>query len=257
MRDKHIHIEQDSNLLKQVYAEVTQQLAIDKKATAKFLGFKFVFYCSLMALGYATIYLTNDVRVLFIAFISFGILSVLLGFNFAHDFCHNTIFKNKRLNNLGFICVYTVLGAHAEAWKFRHIHSHHYAPNVKDYDSDLQITNLIRVEPSMKYRWFHRFQHFYAPLAYTTYSLYWVFIKDFVIHFTQHDDPQKDKLSYHVSFWIQKIVYLSYLLALPSSIYKFSLGGCAGGLPGHALDSVSFFIVYFFYDAPCGTNSLF
>ena len=53
---------------------------------------------------------------------------------------------------------------------------------MEDYDSDLKITKLIRVIPNSKHFWFHKFQHFYAPLAYTTYSLFWVFIKDFVIY---------------------------------------------------------------------------
>ena len=221
MKDKHIHIDQDSKLLKQVYAEVEQKLTINSVLTARLLVFKFAFYFSLMAIAYTAIYLTNDPKVLLTAFISFGLISVLLGFNFAHDFSHNTIFKDKKLNNLGFIFIYTLLGAHAEAWKFRHIHSHHYAPNVKDYDSDLQITNLIRVEPTSKHKWFHKFQHIYAPLAYTTYSLYWVFIKDFVIYFTERGNPQKTKLRYHISFWFQKIVYLSYLLILPILFSNF------------------------------------
>lgn len=215
MRDKHILIEQDSAVLKLIYADVEQKLNINKNTTAGLLVFKFVFYISLMAAMYVLIFSTSNIPLLFAGYISFGLLSVLLGFNFAHDFCHNTIFKNKALNNIGFISIYTLVGAHAESWKFRHIHSHHYAPNVKDYDSDLQITSLIRVEPTAEYKWFHRFQYLYAPLAYTTYSLYWVFIKDYVIYFTEKDNPQKKKISYHLSFWLQKIIYLCYLLIVP------------------------------------------
>ena len=72
-----------------------------------------------------------------------------------------------------------------------HIHSHHYAPNVKDYHSDLQITSPIRVEPNSEWQWYHKFQHWYAPLAYMTYSLYWVFIKDFVIYFSGESSPER------------------------------------------------------------------
>jgi len=153
LRDKHIHIEKDSLLLKQVYADVEQRLLINKKKTRRLLAMKFIFYFALMAISYTVIFYTNNVFVLFLGFVMFGVLSVLMGFNFAHDLCHNTVFKNNKLNNLGFIAIYTMLGAHAEAWKFRHIRSHHYAPNVKDYDSDLQITQLIRAEPGSDHSW--------------------------------------------------------------------------------------------------------
>jgi linoleoyl-CoA desaturase len=86
---------------------------------------------------------------------------------------------------------------------------------VEDYDTDLQISSLIRVIPNSEHRWFHRFQHLYAPLAYTTYSLFWVFVKDFVILFSKNEPSEKRDLRYYVSFWIQKIFYLSIILFLP------------------------------------------
>jgi len=222
MKDKHMHIQADSLLLKQLHTAIEHKLHIDKKATATLLTLKFFFYFLLMFIAYSTIFLTQQLTIFIIAYVLFGLLSVLLGFNFAHDFSHNTIFKSRSLNNFCFVSIYTLLGAHAEAWKFRHIHSHHYAPNVKDYDSDLQITSLIRVEPTGEYKWFHRFQHIYAPVAYTSYSLYWVLVKDFVIYFKDDENPQKRKLVYHLSFWLQKIIYFSYLVLLPILFSKFS-----------------------------------
>jgi linoleoyl-CoA desaturase len=174
-----------------------------------------MFYALLVTASYTVIFLTQTPLFLFTAYISFGLLTVLLGFNFAHDLCHNTVFRNNAINHWGFVSIYTLLGAHAEAWKFRHMHSHHYAPNVKDYDSDLQITSLIRVEPGSRHRWFHRLQHIYAPIAYTTYSLYWVFVKDFIIYFKDPGERRRHKRLFHVSFWIQKAVYLSYMLVVP------------------------------------------
>jgi linoleoyl-CoA desaturase len=215
LKDKHINITQDSNLLREVYKEVENKLHVDKQATATLLTVKFVFYFSLVILSYSAIYFSTNKLTLFSAYILFGLLSILFGFNFAHDFCHNTVFKNKQLNNFGFIFIYTLLGAHAEAWKFRHIHSHHYAPNVTDYDTDLQITSFIRVEPASEYKWFHKYQQFYAPLAYSTYSLFWVFIKDFVVYFTNKENNQKKEFSFHASFWFQKLFYTCYLLILP------------------------------------------
>src|SRR5262249_42829748 len=98
-------------------------------------------------------------------------------FNFSHDLSHNTVFERKKWNNLGFTIIYAMVGAHAEAWKQRHIHSHHYAPNVEDYDSYLQITQLIRVIPGSGHQWYHRYQLINSPIAFTGFSLFWVFIK--------------------------------------------------------------------------------
>lgn len=215
MKDKHINISADTKLLKLIYREVDDKLQVDKANTARLLLFKFIVYFSLLAWTYSSIITAEHFGSLLVFYILFGLLSVLFGFNFAHDFSHNTVFRNKQLNEFCFIAIYTMVGAHAESWKHRHIHSHHYAPNVKDYDSDLQITNLIRVEPGSPYKWFHRYQHWYAPLIYTTYSLYWVLVKDMVIYFTDRTFPKKRTLRYHFSFWLQKTAYIIYLLVIP------------------------------------------
>jgi len=218
LKDKHIYIPEDSVLLKKIYQEVCDNLKINKHKTAFLLTVKFIVYVSLTAAAYIGILYAENPVALFTFYILFGLIAVLFGFNFAHDFCHNTVFRNKRINNLCFTFIYTLVGAHAEAWKFRHIHSHHYAPNVKDYDTDLQITNLIRVEPDSPYAWYHRYQHYYAPLAYMTYSLYWVFIKDFVVYFTKKQAPENQGPDYHISFWLQKLIYTGYLLFIPLAV---------------------------------------
>ncbi|MBL7744374.1 MAG: fatty acid desaturase [Chitinophagaceae bacterium] len=215
MKDKHIHIAADSELLGLIKEKVRMELSVDSAGLKRLLWLKFVFYFSLVALTYSMIWRTNGLYWFILAFILYGFFAVLFAFNFAHDFSHNTVFKNRKWNNYCFIFIYTLVGAHAEAWKHRHIHSHHYAPNVEDYDSDLQISDLIRVIPGSPHRWYHRVQHIYAPVVYTTYSLFWVFIKDFVILFSKNEYEQSHSFRYHVSFWLQKVVYFGYLLILP------------------------------------------
>ncbi len=176
---------------------------------------KFIFYFSVSAFCYSLLYTVDSPFYFVLSFILYGFVSLLFVFNFSHDFSHNTIFKSKKLNNLCFIFIYTIVGAHAEAWKQRLINSHHYAPNVEDYDSDLKIAKLIRVIPNSEYFWYHRFQYIYAPLAYTTYSLFWIFIKDFIILYSEDEFGTKKDLKYHLSFWIQKAFYITFILVLP------------------------------------------
>jgi len=52
-------------------------------------------------------------------------------------------------------------------------------------------------------------------LAYTTYSLFWIFIKDIVILFSKDDYTSKKGFHYHFSFWLQKTFYLVITLLLP------------------------------------------
>jgi len=221
MKHRHINIETDSILLKLLHTAVQQKLKPKPLGTAILLVLKFVFYFSLLIICYYSIFATTTLIFLLLGYIGFGLIAVLLGFNFAHDFSHNTVFKNKTLNNFYFTLLYTLVGADAGAWKFRHVHSHHYAPNVKDYDSDLQITSLIRVEPGIAWQWFHLYQHWYAPFAYTTYSLYWVFIKDLVLYCNDQLNPHKKTVAYHVVFWLQKITYLTLMLVLPLAVSNF------------------------------------
>jgi linoleoyl-CoA desaturase len=215
MRDKHIHIPKHNELFKNIHKQISEKLIINKKHFLIKLWFKFFFYFSFLILAYSLLFIVEQ-PILFVGiFILYGFISLLIAFNFAHDLSHNTVFKSKKLNNFFYVFTFTIVGAHADAWKKRHVNSHHYAPNVKDYDSDLKITKLIRVIPNSEYYWFHKFQHLYAPIAYTTYSLFWVFIKDFVILFSKDENSPKKGFSYHLLFWAQKAIYILLLIIFP------------------------------------------
>ncbi|MES2514174.1 MAG: fatty acid desaturase [Bacteroidota bacterium] len=215
MRDKHIHISGDSELLKTIYQQVDTELTIDRNDFILKVGLKFILYFSLTILSYYTLFIVRTPAIFVLCFVLYGFISLLFAFNFSHDFSHNTVFRSKRLNHFCFVFIYTLVGAHAEAWKQRHINSHHYAPNVEDYDSDLKISKLIRVIPNSLHFWYHRYQHIYAPFAYMTYSLFWVFIKDVIILFSKDEYTAKKNVRYHLSFWIQKTFYLTFILVLP------------------------------------------
>ena len=215
MKDKHLIIAEDSVLLQNIYQTINEQLIIDKHKFNKLIAFKFIFYCSLNVFIYLALFKITNTLLFILCFILYGFVSILFAFNFSHDFSHDTVFKNKKWNNWGFIAIYTLVGAHAEAWKQRHLHAHHYAPNVEHYDSDLELSNLIRIIPNSKYLWFHRFQHIYAPFIYTIYSLFWVFIKDFRLLFSKDEFTKSKDFNYFFVFFTQKITYLTYILLLP------------------------------------------
>ncbi len=215
LRDKHLNIASDSELLKKIYKEVEENLQMEKIDFNFRIWTKFVFYFSFTVVFYFLLFIPSNNFFFIGNYIFYGFMSVLLAFNFSHDFSHNTIFKSKKANNTCFVLIYTLVGAHGEAWKQRHINSHHHAPNVENYDSDLQLSKLIRLIPDSEYYWFHKYQHFYAPFAYTIYSLFWIFVKDFAILFTKDEYTNKKGIKYHLVFWIQKLAYISLIFVFP------------------------------------------
>lgn len=214
MKGKHIQVDADSKLLTEIRRKVNQEVIPNLKLFRAMLFLKLTFYGGLSSVLYYIMYLPISQYQFILTNVFLGLTLLLFAFNFAHDFSHNTIFTNKKWNNLGFIAIYTLVGAHAEAWRERHVNSHHFAPNVKEYDTDLQITHLIRVSPDMPYNWYHRFQFIYAPFAYSTYSLYWILIKDFKLVY-ERIVAGSINAGYIFSFMSQKIFYFLYLLISP------------------------------------------
>lgn len=215
MKSRHINNPSHTLLFQSIHEEVMSRLNFCAKRFNNVVLIKFCFYSVFTVVTYMSLFFIKNSFLYISTFIVYGIISLLFVFNFAHDFSHNTIFKRKRLNHYCFVVLYAIVGAHAEAWKDRHVSSHHHAPNVEGYDTDLEITNLIRVVPGSDLQWFHKFQHWYAPLLYTTYSLFWVFVKDFKIFFKKRGVNNVKTTRYQLSFWVQKVGYISYLLLIP------------------------------------------
>ncbi|MFD2564450.1 fatty acid desaturase family protein [Aquimarina rubra] len=214
MKSKHIHHKAHTELFLLIQKEVQNKLNFCPYRFRRKILFKGAFYSIFTVMMYISLYIVKHPLLLVMVYVIYGMTSLLFAFNFAHDFSHNTIFRSKRLNHYCFVLLYTLVGAHAESWKDRHVTSHHHAPNVEGYDTDLEITNLIRVVPDSPKKSFHRFQHWYAPLLYTTYSLFWIFIKDFKVFFSKTPGKVKS-VKYKISFWCQKIFYLTYIVVLP------------------------------------------
>jgi len=243
MKNRHLNIPAHREILKKLRTAVDYEIDLDKSKKRNTLMVKLTVYLLLISGSYTLILLSNHFIWHTMGYVILGFSTLLLAFNFAHDLSHNATFKNKSLNNFCYTLIYTLVGAHAESWKHRHVHSHHHAPNVKDYDTDLQITSLIRVEPTAPRRWYHRFQHLYALFAYATYSLYWIFVKDAIVYAKV---GRLGSLGYHVSFWCQKIFYLGYMLVVPILLSGFRLREIlAAFLIMHLLQSVFLLCTFF------------
>lgn len=246
MKAKHISTASHSELLQLLRKHVAESMQNYRYNIKFHLATKLLVYLGLSITSYYLLIRTQSSTALLMWYVIFGFVTLLFAFNFSHDFSHNTIFKNKWLNNFCFTAIYTLVGAHAEAWKHRHTHSHHFAPNVEGYDSDLQITSLIRVTPGSEYKSYHKLQAWYAPLLYTTYSLYWVLIKDMALLFRNVNIPTQFTLRYHFNFWLQKSIYIFLVLIVPYQLSGHSFSRIVlGFLVMHLTQSVFLLFTFF------------
>ena len=210
MKAKHLSVSKDTAILVLLRSEVKKKLKINDNLVIKHLLKKSIIYGLVTVILYSLLFTTRSMVGFIFCYVFFGIITVLLTFNFAHDFSHNAIFKSKKKNQTGFWFLFTLAGAHSKSWGERHVSSHHFAPNVMGYDTDLAISKLIRVIPESQFLWFHKYQYLYASILYSIYSLYWVFVKDFVLLLSV-----KRKFKYHLDYWFQKIVYVLYMVIIP------------------------------------------
>ena len=146
-----------------------------------------------------------------------GFVLASIGFNIMHDACHGSYSSKKWLNDtLGLTL--NALGGNAFIWKFKHNIIHHTYTNVDGIDDDIAKSPIMRQCQTQKWVPAHRFQHIYVVLVYAISSFAWVFIMDFVKYFSQRvfrTSLQKMDRSEHFMFWLSKILYLVFYIALP------------------------------------------
>jgi len=211
LRTKPVHLQGDEELLNEIVAKVQQDVPFDPRRVRRLLGLKFILFFTIIALGYAGIFFFDSSFLFCASYLIFGFSSLLFAFNFSHDLAHDTVYQSKKLNDLLFNLIYSLMGAHGSAWKERHIQAHHVAPNVDQIDPDLQILWIFRMCPSSPHLPIHRFQHIYATFIYAFYSLFWIFIKDPIVLYT----GSRKNVKHHLSFWLGKLLYLAYMLVIP------------------------------------------
>ena len=146
-----------------------------------------------------------------------GFVLASIGFNIMHDACHGSYSSKKWLNDtLGLTL--NALGGNAFIWKFKHNIIHHTYTNVDGIDDDIAKSPIMRQCATQKWVPAHRFQHIYVVLVYAISSFAWVFIMDFVKYFSQRvfrTSLQKMDRSEHFMFWLSKVLYLAFYIALP------------------------------------------
>jgi linoleoyl-CoA desaturase len=176
-----------------------------------------------------------------------GIGTAGIGFGIAHDALHGAYSRRPWLNRiLGYS--FELAGANGYMWKITHNVIHHTYPNIHGLDEDLEVSPLLRLSPEAVHRPFHRFQHLYAFLAYSTTTLFWVFVKDYKYFLKPDLGPFKGKQhprSEIVTLIVSKLVYYTYTIVIPLLVLKvawwqFAIGFVAMHLTAGAILGIVF-----------------
>lgn len=199
--------------------------------TSTFANTSFLIKIFSMLLIYILIYVgifqfgSNHVF-LYSAFAIMGSLSVLLGLNIGHDAAHNALFRNSKINRIS-LFVFELLGTNSYNWVNRHLGAHHMFPNIMDYDSDVQQTNLVKIFPNDKHLNIHRFQHFYMPVIYLFYIARWLIYRDFKDVFLKrigvYDNSNYPRVQI-VKMIFFKLLYISQMVIIPMLVLDLSIG---------------------------------
>ena len=146
-----------------------------------------------------------------------GFILASIGFNVMHDACHGGFSSKKWVNDF-FGLTLNALGGNAFIWRFKHNILHHTYTNVDGLDDDIAKSPLMRQCSSQKWVPAHRFQHIYVVLVYAISSFAWVFMMDlnkYLKRKVNNTDLQKMNTSEHVIFWVSKLMYLIFYIAIP------------------------------------------
>lgn len=160
-------------------------------------------------------------------FIVWVIVATYVAYNICHDAAHETFSSNKTINNIIYYFSFNMLGTNAYLWKIRHKHAHHVFPNVPGCDVDIEGNNIMRLGPHTKWQPKFKYQILYGAILYCVYTLYWVFIKDFVIFsWSELANMKNIKLSLNqaVLLIVNKILYFTYMLFIPYMVLELSFG---------------------------------
>ncbi len=153
-----------------------------------------------------------------------GGLTAAIGFNVMHDGSHGSFSNSKLANKLATFSI-NILGASGIMWNNKHNIIHHTYTNIDGVDDDIEIKPLLRMCPTQKKRWIHRFQHIYVWFLYTLLLIVWLFITDYTKYFKKKVGtvPIKKMSAFdHFAFWTAKIGYAFMMIVLPIYLLGFT-----------------------------------
>lgn len=152
-----------------------------------------------------------------------GFTLACIGFSVMHDANHGS-YSTKPLINDALGLTLNTLGASSYFWKQKHNIIHHTYTNVDGIDDDIAKSPVIRQCETQQWVPAHKVQYLYLSFIYALSPIFWIFIMDFTKYFTKkiyRTDAWKMTPKNHVVFWVTKLLYAFFYIALPMYVWGF------------------------------------
>lgn len=110
-------------------------------------------------------------------------------------------------------------------WELKHNIPHHSFTNIPGKDEHIDQSKLLRLNPKMDRKWFHKFQHIYAFVLYSLISINLVFIKDFKVLFRECRENKefiKHPMREVLTLLATKFIFVVYTILIPKFILDIS-----------------------------------
>ncbi|MBY0347458.1 MAG: acyl-CoA desaturase [Hydrotalea flava] len=140
-----------------------------------------------------------------------------IGFNIMHDGSHGSFSRSKWLNHLAARSV-NLVGANHFMWNVKHNMIHHSFTNIDGIDDDIEVGFLMRMAPTQKKYWVHRFQHIYFIVLYMLLYVFWIFFADYKKYFSGKIGNialKKMEIRDHLGFWFIKAFHFMAFVVIP------------------------------------------
>lgn len=208
----------EGSLYKRLQKKTEDYLSRHGNKGKQLLAFKSVTFLAIAVAGYSGIFLANGFVPLLLCYVCFGGGLVLLGINIGHDAAHDCVTGNRKTDQRLFRFIFGIQGLNGYLWEIRHNHSHHPFPNVPGYDCDLETSELFCLSPDAEKKWFHRYQHLYAPVVYSLFSLISAYYLDLKMFFRKRlgniifTPSPRDWMG----LWGYKVLHLAIYVMIPA-----------------------------------------
>jgi linoleoyl-CoA desaturase len=168
----------DASVLKAVRNRLSETAPGYPYASARFLVFQGCFFlCTAMA--YVSVLLASPGSLVGMICYCLALAGCLLqAASLGHQGFHQALVPSKVINDLIAYTSFLFSGVDGKLWRLRHMLDHHPHTNVHGHDNDLDSPTFLRLAPYTEWRWYHRYQPFYAPLVYSSGTVITIFYSD-------------------------------------------------------------------------------
>lgn len=185
--------------------------------------FKIIMYFTLDIVFYMLMISSESVLSFVLFYLLMGLSILLTAFNISHDAAHGVAVKSKFWNKFLFSISFNLQGNNAYVWGKNHNESHHLYTNVEGSDIDVLNNPIFRMTESQPLKWFHKYQHIYAPFLYLLYSINWFLFRETLMLINYSSRTIKIEIPKVEIFKLilYKLLYIGYMIVLPIYLLPF------------------------------------